>query len=61
MSKSSLALALAAAVGAVLPYTSDLVSLLHLPPPLANALCAAVVAAAYKLIPAKAAPVEGAK
>jgi hypothetical protein len=53
MSKAHLAAA--AGVGALLPFVPDLVKLVSLPAPVANALCAVVLAVAYRLVPKSAA------
>jgi len=60
MNKSNVSLALAAGVGALLPFVPDLVKLVSLPAPVSNALCAVVLAVAYKLVP-KAADKSDAK
>ncbi len=44
-------IAAAAALGACLPFVPEIVLLLSLPAPLANALCAVVLAVAYTMIP----------
>ncbi len=46
-----LKIAAAAALGACLPFVPEIVLLLSLPAPLANALCAVVLAVAYTMIP----------
>ncbi len=46
--RARIELACAAAVGAALPFLPDLIALVSLPPAVANAVCAAVVAAALK-------------
>lgn len=52
--KSRLCTALAAGVGALLPFTPDLVRLIPgLPEVAASALCAAILAVAYQVVPAK--------
>jgi hypothetical protein len=40
-----------AALGACLPFIPELLALLSLPAPVANALCAAILAGAYVIIP----------
>lgn len=48
---STIKLAAAAGVGALLPFVPDLVKYLGLPDAASNALCAVVLAVAYKLVP----------
>ncbi len=53
---SKVSLGVAAAVGALLPFVPDLVKLVSLPAPVSNALCAVVLAVAYKLVPKRDEP-----
>ena len=48
---AKVSLAAAAGVGALLPFVPDLVKLVSLPSVVSNALCAVVLAVAYKLVP----------
>jgi hypothetical protein len=40
-----------AGLGALLPFVPQLVALVHAPPALASAICAVVLAVAYKILP----------
>ena len=53
MTPANVKLALAAGVGALLPFVPDLVKLVPLPAVVSNAVCAVVVAVAYALVPKK--------
>jgi hypothetical protein len=47
----TLKIAAMAALGACLPFVPELVALTPFPAPVANALCAAILAAAYAVVP----------